>query len=288
MNTVDPNAAVLAAQNIMPAATPAMGASAVVAQPDSLASFNPFAMNVNDNDESLSIKSGGKFGLNQKVMITEFAAKAAGTVPNKDNVMNAQPFIQLVVKIQDREYNSRFYPVTKVYNKAYPNGEGVPQSDPAFIDLFKEQWKQTLGTIVHVVKSFGVTQEQIDTHLANCPNGFGEYATRITGLVAPMVGTAYQDVFVQWQYKIRGGKDKTYLELPNNMLSGRWICKHVPGEFTEVISAETGLTYVDPNNQVHPISKSPAFLASKNAEQQKTGASAAQDAINNAPATATW
>lgn len=80
------------------------------------------------------------------------------------------------------------------------------------------------------------------------------------------------DLFLQYQWRAKPGKDKKFLELPNSpnwAEDGKWICKHMPGEW-EANTLDGGLFYYDAADPIdivkHPFFRTKEFMLSENAK----------------------
>ena len=73
-------------------------------------------------------------------------------------------------------------------------------------------------------------------------------------------------MFLQYQWQPKGENKKTFLELPSAgskvkaIRYGKFICKAVPGVFTETLS--TGIKYVNAEGIAHPFVRNAWFKAS--------------------------
>jgi hypothetical protein len=100
------------------------------------------------------------------------------------------------------------------------------------------------------------------------------------------------DVFLQYSWNIREGQKKSYLELPNKMKYGKWLCPAIQGTWEEIkveeptetvrealkygkketakkqtVNGEEIMTYTE----YHPFIKNGWFMLSNFAHQQKIG-----------------
>lgn len=245
---------------------------------------------VNDQDESLAGKGGnwGKFGLNPQGKTTKFEFNPNG---GKDGVAANCVDIHVVGENPENEFFLRIFEPTEVYNSKKVL---VGPSDPEFPALFKAEQAQRTAVIVHAAKALGVTQAQIDAALATPVKSYKEFADIIIGLLPANWKTVPIDFFLEYQWEISEGNDKTYLQLPKNMKGGYFLCPHIPGTFVEVRSA-TGLQYVDNTARInHLFTRSANYMESNKAIQQGAGASGAtagkfQPAANGeAPKKTSW
>lgn len=237
---------------------------------------------VNDGDESLKGKSGGgKFGLNTgNITKIEFLDTAG-----KDN--GPGNAVDIFVQIGEREYRRRIYETTgSLYGKKNvliePDQEG-------YADLYKEDTMQKMAVIVHAIKAVGVTQAQIDNAFANPATSFTDWARKITALLPAEFQKRPVDFFLEYQWEIADGQDKTYTELPKNMKGGRFldVAVNPVGKWTEVRD-DKGLHYKDDAGNVHPFDRNTTFMESHKAIQQGVGSPSAPALNSAAPTTSTW
>jgi len=253
---------------------------------------------INDNDESLKGKSGGGvFGLNHG-----FLTKIEYN-PNAGADKSAADAVDITVMIGEREFRRRIYDVTRVYDK---NGNQLTdETAPEFIKIYNQNMLQNMAVVVHAVKATGITQEQINTALATPPNSFADWAKIVTSLVPAGFEEKPIDCFLEYQWNIGDGQDRTFLELPKNMKGGRflspavsvvgtwkaensWVEKDDKGN--EI--PHTGLRYVDNAGNVHPFQRSQNYMESNKAIQQIDGQDAAKSSAFSATSTtaqkSTW
>lgn len=247
---------------------------------------------VDDNDDSLKSKTGGVFGLNSGVFFTKIAYNAnAGT----DGA--AGDAVDINVKIGDRDYNGRIYDITgDLYNAkevlVKPDEEG-------YNALYNAELKQRMAVVLHAVKATGVTKAMLDTALATPLPTFADWARVVTALIPTDYTTKAIDFFLQYQWKIKEGQTRTFLEMAKNMKGGRFLCATVAstGNWTPVID-ENGLRYVDEKNGEHPFTRNANFMkqpksyaqveGEENGPDGNTSNANFQEADKKAATKATW
>lgn len=241
---------------------------------------------VNDNDEALVSKAAGKFGLNTgNITLLAFVTDAG-----KDKT--AGNAVDIHFTAGGKEYRRRMYEVTgNLYSKS---GEQIDSTHAEYAEAHKVATNQVLAVITHAVKAVGVTDEQLQKALS-VPGitTFADWCRITLSLVPTDYQTRLVDGFVQYQYSITQGQDKTFLELPKNMKQGRFLSPHiVPVGVWEEVRDVDGLSYKDSAGNIHPFIKTASFLASDAAIQKTTKGSttAAGNAMNakTAPAPSTW
>lgn len=248
---------------------------------------------INDQDESLQGAGGGsvKFGLN-KGFITklEFNPNAG-----KDNTPGNA--IDLTVTIGDREMMTRIFDVTKVFANG---GEITDVNSQAYIKGYNDTMRQNMAVVIHALKALGITQEKIQQALATPPEDFVGWAQVVTSLAPANYQTLPVDVFLEYQWNLRDGQDRTFLQLPRNMKGGYFLIAHIApnGSWTEQTEwveninnssvAKKGLRYVDNNGMVHPFVRSENFMESPKAVQQVSGPQVSMTTASTAGSQSTW
>ncbi len=230
---------------------------------------------VDDTDESLKSKSGGNFGLNTPVFLTKFELNAnAGA----DGAL--QDALDVTVQVEDREYRSRTYPITKVYDK--DGNEITDKTSPEYVAEYNKEWKQKNAVITHILKCF-VSEDVIKQALATPLNSFGDFINVVVALLPADFNKKPLDVFLEYQWNIPDGEDKTYLQLPRNMKGGYFLCPSVTpaGAWSKVVD-DNGLRYVDANGAEHPFTRDKNFMSGNKANQQIEGQEAANEALAGA------
>lgn len=218
----------------------------------------------NDTDESLKGKSGGgKFGLNTgTISLLAFTDKAG-----KDGAPGNA--VDIHFKIGDREYRRRLFDSTGQTLNGKKNTKVAP-GEEGYDDLYFEDMGTKIAVIKHALKAVGVTQEMIDKVSATLdPTKITEGLQTLLSLVPADYQNKPVDAFLEYQWNIAEGQDKTYPELPKNMKGGRFLSPSVKptGQWNEVIN-EDGLTYVDDAGNVHPFDRNASFMESNKAVQQ--------------------
>lgn len=218
----------------------------------------------NDNDDSLKTKLGGKFGLNN-AFITKFEYNGAA---GKDE--SPADAIDITVAIGDKEFRTRVYDIT---GDLFKGDNKISPDEPGYVELYNAEKKQREAVIIHTVKAFGVTEDQIKSALVNGNVvDFKSWATAICNLKGAGFETKPVDVFLEYQWNIKEGNERTFLQLPTNMKGGRFLCAHVaPVGAWETVINEDGMAYVDNAKNEHPFGRSANYMESNKAKQQIEG-----------------
>ena len=253
---------------------------------------------VNDRGEEFKGKEGGNynFGLNHG-NFTELSFN-----PNAGKDGTAGNAVDININVGGKEFKRRIYEVTRVYDK--DGNQILDTNSEEYIKKYNQEMRQAMATITHAVKATGVTQEQIDTAFKTPVTTFTDWVNIILSLIPVNYKERELDVFLEYQWKISDGQDKTYLQLPKNMKGGYWLTGAVKpiGDWKEqrqwvetdengVQKSIKGLRYVDEMSNVHPFTRSQNFMESPKANQQVDGASNATSVLSQAtqqPKKATW
>lgn len=216
---------------------------------------------VDDQDEDLKSKASGIFGLNTG-FITKFEFN-----PNagKDNA--PADAVDISIMIKDREYKSRIYDITgDVYGK---DGLVAPD-EKGYIALYNKSMKQKMAVIIHTVKVLGVSSNVIKEALGkNSDLTFAEWAKIICSLPKDEAFKKPIDVFLEYQWKIKEGQNMTYLQIPQNMKGGAFLCPHVePNGAWEAFDEDGELVYRDSKNKEHPFTRAADYMESNKANRQ--------------------
>lgn len=223
--------------------------------------FNPFL--VQDTDESLKSKTGGVFGLNAGVNVTEivFSDKA------KDGSANNS--VTITVQVGDRQYKSFlfFNPGEKVYVK----NELVGEEAEGYLEAYYENLKQKIAVLKHSLKAVGTPAQQIDTVSAQLdPTQLAEGVQALVALAPANYKASPVDFFLEYQYSIKKEQKETFLEFPTSMKAGIFLISAVTptGSWKEVIAEDGSLSYVDNAGSTHPFTKNSGYMKSSRAKRQ--------------------
>lgn len=230
-----------------------------------------------DNDESLKSKQGGKFGLN-KAFITKFEYN--GLAGKDESPADA---IDITVTVGDKEFRTRIYDIT---GDLFKGDNKISPDEPGYNELYNAEKKQREAVVIHTVKAFGVTEDQIKLALqtGNVVD-FKSWAIAMCSLKGADFATKPIDVFLEYQWAPQGDNDRTFLQLPRNMKGGRFLSPHIVpvGSWKEVSDGE-GLRYKDDAGNEHPFVRSKNFMESNKAIQQIDGEDASTSGGNTAMA----
>lgn len=240
------------------------------------------------DDEDASLRGGGgnygKFGLNQNCFFTKFEFN-----PNAGANGASMDAVDLSIQIGEKEFMKRIFDVDSNRQVYGPNGQLLNPGDRGFDEAIEKVKKQVSAVVIHAIKSLGVTQNEINAAFVNPVNSFREWAIKLIGLLPKDFTKRPVDVFLQYQWQISEGQNKTYLEIPKNLKDGKFLCPAMPGTFEEVRDA-TGLYYINrKDNTYHLFTRSSSYLSSNKAIRQTLEEGTNSTNLNNETSQAsTW
>lgn len=218
-----------------------------------------------DNDDKLKSKQGGKFGLNSAT-ITKLEYN-----PNAGKDESAADAVDITVLVADKEYRSRIYDIT---GDLFKGDNKIAEGEPGYNELYNAEKSQREAVIVHAVKALGATGDQIKAALQNGNvTSFATWATAMCNIKPANFATLPVDAFVEYQWAIGEGNERTFLQLPKNMKGGRFLAPSIApvGAWEAVVDSSVGLRYVDQAKNEHPFTRSANYMESNKAIQQIEG-----------------
>lgn len=226
---------------------------------------------VKATDTSLQTKATGVFGLNiGKITKLEFNDKAGkdGTDGNA---------VDITVNIDGKEFYNRFFLNEDVYGSAGLLKPGEEGYDKAFYSTYS----QYVAVIKHALGVLGVSEEAINTVLSGIDN------TKLVDGMKKMLTLApdgYKDktvdIFLEYQWQISDGQDRTFLTLPKNMKGGVFLTEHIAPEGQWKAVNEGGkLHYIDNGGKKHAFTRDANFMDSNKAKQQGAGINISSDIV---------
>jgi hypothetical protein len=228
---------------------------------------------------------GGNFG---KTFLTKFEWIANG---GKDGA--EQEALDVVFNINGTDKSYRMFPITKVFGK---NNEEI--TDPNSQE-FQDAIVDFNARITHILHAF-LDSETIKAGFARPINSFKDFCQVAMSLLPKDFKERPLDIFLQFQWQLRGEQEKTYLEIPTKMKYGKWLCAAQPGEFKAVKADKPSddnrkaLYYVNAEGVEHPFVKNGWFMNSNFANQlraegaEQNAAAAAAIQADGAAKTSSW
>jgi len=222
------------------------------------------------NDEQQS--SAYSFGLNAGVgFLTKFE-----WTPNGGAGGSSQEAVDIIFNVNGKDISYRKFPVTKVYNK-----DRVEFTDPNASseakELFDAEFKSFNSCMSHIIKAF-VSEEDLKTALEVPIANFKEYIKILSTLLPTGFEKIPLDIFMEYQYNIKGENNQTYLQIPPKTQRGPFLCRAVVpagGSWKEVRAVNpddkesAALKYIDGIGNVHPFTRNGWFVNSNYAKKQK-------------------
>lgn len=237
---------------------------------------------VDADDASLQSKSGGVFGLNKGVI----KSIAFEDKPEEDGKA-AYKAVLISVQVGDREYYQKLFLNESVYSSG-ENSTLLNPGDEGYENAFFDTYSQYVAVVKHALGAVGVSKEVMNAALANFTNATLFQGMEVLTKLAPANYQAIPiDVFLEYQWNIPEGKDRTFLTLPKNMKGGAFLCASMPGDWKEVRTGE-GLHYINSAGQKHLFERSSTYMESNKANQQGVGAEIATVSPTSAAATSSW
>jgi hypothetical protein len=229
-----------------------------------------------DDDRSTNFS----FGLNaNRTFLKKFEFNPNG---GKDGA--AQEALDIVFEINGGEKFYRQFPVTKAFDD--DNNTITDPNHPAMLEAIKN-----LGSILtHIIGCF-VEKDAIKSALNRPIASFRQYCEILTSLLPADFSSKPLDIFMHWQWKIRGEQTRTFLEIPKNMKQGKWLVPsyHHKGAWEEkkvlkpTEKTKEALYYVDSEDEtnIHPFTRSGWFMLSAYGSQQTEDNAAAHAVLGS-------
>ncbi len=217
-----------------------------------------------------------------------------------------QDALEIKFEINGTEKSYRKFPVTKAFKKTKKGEPQEETTDPKAKE-FVEAVDELNSSIVHILRAF-VDNMTIESALAKKIGSFKDFCNITAGLLPKNFAEIPLDIFLQYQWQISQGKEKTYLDIPSKVKQGKWLCKALPGDWKEIKvpnpqeKTREALVYVkvdkegnpilgeDGKEIKHPFVRNGWFMLSNYANQQhdenavSSDAEAAGAAAQNGPA----
>lgn len=220
------------------------------------------------------------FGLNAGVTkLTKFE-----WIPNGGKDGAEQEALDIVFNINGTDKSYRMFPVVKAFGK---NNEEI--TDPNAPE-FKEALVDFNARVTHILHAF-IDSDAIKAGFARPIKDFKEFCQIAMSMLPKGYNEVLLDIFLQFQWQLRGDQEKTYLEIPSKMKYGKWLCPAQPGTWTEHKVDNPGETvrealyYTNEAGEKHPFTKNGWFMNSNFAKQQKADGTTSEASAAAATAT---
>ena len=238
------------------------------------------------SDESKELQGGSYdgivFGLNDKVKIVNFGY----TTKTGAGGAEGNPALEIELEINGGTKSTRIYtPGGNGY--VYFKGKQVTdQKSPEYMQGLRSAIILAKGLITHYLKAVGYTDEQLNKNLSTVKS-FQELCEKASKAMTKHLNTTPIHLFGQYQNSIKGSATQTYVEIPDNLAYGPFLCPAIePKDGSWEAVTENGLKYVDGAGNVHPFQRDKNYMEGNRANKQtKDGANSAAAAAFSLPTT---
>lgn len=194
--------------------------------------------------------------------------------------------LEIIFTINGTDKSYRKFPVTQGFGK---NGETI--TDPNSVE-FKEAVNTFNSVVTHILHCF-VSTETLKKALNVPIDSFKKFCTIAASILPKNFNEIKLDIFMQYQWSIRAGQNRTYLEIPSSMKNGKWLCPAVEplpdaegnnAEWKEVRKKDPAdndqkaLIYLDGAGNIHPFTRYGRYVNGALANQQKSEEAEQQEA----------
>lgn len=178
---------------------------------------------------------------------------------------NGQEYAEIVISSKNGEINQRYYLPTEVSVWEDNKRVVIEEDDNRYDDLYLKAVQEVLVVIQQYAKAVGVTDKKLEK-LDNADD-FESWMKILVNLLPKNYDEVLIDFFLEYQWSIPEGKDKTFLTLPKNMKGGKFVVPHMEGVFKKVIKDDK-LIYINDDGEIHPFERNSNFMTSNKAIQQ--------------------
>ena len=206
-------------------------------------------------------KDFGVWGLNQNATVVEFKTYPQG-------VNGSSACVRYVVSISGNQYSGIVYAESRIYQ----GGKELRPGDKGYEEALKKETQGKMKTLVHVAKAVGLTREILENSLnTRMPSTFIEFATLVTNLCQSYIGKAKVDVFLEYQPKLKNGKQ--YKQIPESSFSGAFMVPTTQGAWSRAMQNGM-LTYIWENNpeEKHPFWRTTKYMQGPRARRHERDA----------------
>lgn len=190
--------------------------------------------------------------------------------------------LDIIFTINGTDKSYRKFPVTQGFGK---NGEAI--TDPNSPE-FKDALMTFNSVITHILRCF-VSEEALKKAFSIPITSFKQFCTVAASLLPKDFADQKLDIFMQYQWQVRAGQNRTFLEIPQSMKNGKWLCPAITpvGEWKEVRKKDPSdndqkaLVYVDDAGNQHLFTRYGRYMNGSLANIQKTGDAEKEDAASS-------
>jgi hypothetical protein len=195
---------------------------------------------------------GGNFGT---CKLTKFEWTDKGGKKDESGNPTAGEALDIVFNIGGTEKSYRMFPVTKAFDENQV--EVTDPTHPAFLAAAKN-FNQIC---TQILKCF-VDENDVKAGLSKRIASFKDFCAVLMGMLPKDYATKPLDIFLQYQWKIGGENNRTFLEIPKNIKQGKFLCAAVvptSGAWTEIRN-DKEMFYVDATEA--QIKENPVLVSS--------------------------
>ena len=225
--------------------------------------------------------SGGNYAFGANFGIAKLSKFAYTDKGGKDG-SDAEAF-DISINVGGRDMSYRQFPVNKIYFE----NEEIEPGHPKYETARNEAMAEFNAKIVHILKCFR-PEAEIQAAMSRGFGSFAEFAQFAASLLPANYHEKPLDIFLGYQWQIKGEATQTYLEIPSKMKYGPFLCAAITpvGKWTQVIDDNGNLSYVDDAGTKHPFARGKWYMNSNYAKQasEKKAAASAMPAANMPPA----
>lgn len=214
--------------------------------------------------------SGKRFGLNVAQM-TKFQFNSMGGAGGSEGEC-----VDIEFTIDENVINYRKYPITRVIDYSVQPSKSYEEADLKGLkgeelqrvsELFNAAQEELDSSLIHIIKAYVDESEIQKAFEASGEVSFKEGVKILESLLPKDYQNIKIHLFLQYQWSIKKGQNKTWLEIPKNTKSGKFICPAIEGTWKEVRDT-AGLHYTDENGNIHPFTRRSKWLQGRSANQQ--------------------
>lgn len=205
------------------------------------------------------------FGLNAgKTFLIKFE-----WIPNGGKDGAEQEALDIVFNINGTEKNYRMFPVVKAFGK---NNEEI--TDPNAPE-FKDAVVDFNARVTHILHAY-MDSEAIKSGFSRPIASFKDFVQIAMSMLPKNYREIPLDIFLQYQWQLPQGKERTYLEIPGKMKYGKWLAPAQAGTWKEnrvenpADNVTEALFYTNEEGVKHPFTKNGWFMNSNFAKQQRS------------------
>lgn len=212
------------------------------------------------------------FGLNAgRAFLTKFE-----WIPNGGKDGAEQEALEIIFNVNGVDKSHRQFPVTKAFLKG--GGETTDPKAPEFQEAFSD----FNAIITHILHAF-VDSDSIKAAMSIPISSFKQFCQVAMSIPPKNYKEIPLDIFMQWEWQLRDGQEKTYLTIPSKMKYGKWLAPAQAGIWEEhrvenpADTVREALYYTNAEGNKHPFVKNGWFMNSNFAKQQRADGRTAEE-----------